>query len=141
MNTPLVIDASVILKWVLPADAEAYQNQAFALADAIFDRRSSVALPDLWYFEVGNTLSRKYPDQANDDLADLRVQLASFVRPMTMQWQSRILDLTARYPVTFHDASYHALAIVLQGTFITADEKYLAAADEAGHMLHLKDFR
>jgi predicted nucleic acid-binding protein len=43
--------------------------------------------------------------------------------------------------VTFYDASYHALAIVADGQFVTADEQHLQRAAEAGHLAHLKDWR
>lgn len=141
MGSPIVIDASVILKWVLPPDREPHHAQAQAIAEAMAENRLSVAVPVLWYFEVGNILIRKYPDQAAEDLADLRKHLLMFEQAMTADWQSRILDLTARYHVTFYDAAYHALAIVNDGIFVTADENYLQAVAGEPNAIHLKDFR
>lgn len=140
MSIPYVIDASVILKWVLPPEYEPYYDQGQAIADALFNRSLSVIVPYLWYFEVGNILIRKYPQHAAQDLADLRKQLVMFEQAITPDWQNWILDLTARYRVTFYDASYHALAIVREGVFITADEKYLNAVAGEPHIMHLKDW-
>jgi predicted nucleic acid-binding protein len=141
MSGLIVIDASVILKWVLPPDAEPNQPEALAVAEALTEGDVDVALPILWYFEVGNILIRKYPEHADNDLADLRDQLASFEKPMTDDWQRQILALTNRHRVTFYDAAYHALAILNDGIFVTADEKYLEAVSDDKHAMHLKDWR
>jgi predicted nucleic acid-binding protein len=94
---------------------------------------------NLWYFEVGNTLARKYPDDAAGHLSDLRAFRLTSVRPDSILEQ-QILHLTATYGVTFYDASYHALAIVKDGVFVTPDEKYLGKVTTVGHTLHLKDW-
>jgi predicted nucleic acid-binding protein len=62
MSRLVVIDASVILKWVLPPEAEPDQSMALALSEAVIDGHVDVALSALWYFEVGNILIRKYPE-------------------------------------------------------------------------------
>jgi predicted nucleic acid-binding protein len=141
MSRLIVIDASVILKWVLPPDAELNQPEALAVAEALTEGDVDVALPALWYFEVGNILIRKYPEHADKDLADLRDQLASFEKPMTDDWQRQILALTKRHRVTFYGTAYHALAILNDGIFVTANEKYLEAVSDDKHAMHLKDWR
>ena len=141
MRNLAVLDASVILKWVLPADAEPYQSQALSLAEAVAQGRLVVKLPSLWFFEVGNILIRKYRQDAERDLADLRQQLGQCEQPVSAGWQREIIRLTRAYPVTFYDASYHALAIVHDGIFVTADEKYLQAAAGEPNLMHLKDWR
>jgi predicted nucleic acid-binding protein len=135
------LDASVILKWVLPPDAESYQHQALRIADAVASGRIQVMLPTLWYFEVGNILIRKYRHDADQDLTDLRRQLGDCERAVSPDWQREIMRLTAAYPVTFYDAAYHALAIVIQGVLVTADEKYLRAVAGEPNLMHLKDWR
>ncbi|MGX2041740.1 hypothetical protein ACWJKU_16655 [Methylocaldum sp. MU1018] len=50
MSGLIVIDASVIRKGVLPPDAE-----------PLTEGNVGVALPALWYFEVGNILIRNMP--------------------------------------------------------------------------------
>lgn len=135
-----VIDASVILKWVLPPGVEPFQLQAVSLAEAIAQGRLVVRLPSLWFFEVGNILIRKYRQDADRDLADLRQQLGQCEQPVSVGWQREIIRLTGAYPVTFYDASYHALAVVNQGVFVTADEKYLQAVAGEPYIMHLKDW-
>lgn len=100
MSRLIVIDASVILKWALPPDTEPHQPEALAIAEAFTEGDVDVALPALWYFEVGNILLRKYPEHADKDLLDLRDQLCSFEKSMTDEWQHQMLTLTTRHRVT-----------------------------------------
>jgi len=135
----VVPDASIILKWVLPPDNEHHVDQAWTLRCAIVHQQVQGMVPTLWYFEVGNTLARKYPDDAAGHLSDLRAFRLTSVRPDSVLEQ-QILHLTAIYGVTFYDASYHALAIVKDGVFVTPDEKYLGKVTAVGYTLHLKDW-
>lgn len=126
---------------MLPPNTEPSQPEALAVAEALTEGDVDVALPALWYFEVGNISIRKYPEHADNDLADLRDQLASFEKPMTDDWQRQILALPNRHRVTFYDTAYHALAIVNGGVLVTADEKYLKTVNDDKHAMHLKDPR
>ncbi len=98
-----------------------------------------LAVPSLWYFEVGNTLARKHPETASEQLRLLR-RVGLTVYAWSPVWHAAIFDLTRRYEVTFYDASYHALAIVTGGRFVTADDKYLTKVAGAGHLMHLRDW-
>ena len=66
-----VPDASVILKWVLPSRNEPFAGAAQALRDAFVAGDLELVVPTLWLFEVGNTLTRKYPQQADELLGTL----------------------------------------------------------------------
>jgi hypothetical protein len=54
---------------------------------------------------------------------------------------SKHFFLVDRYSVTFYDASYHALALVNGGIFVTADIKYVTLAEKAGGVVRLRDYR
>ena len=140
MAAPLVVpDASVILKWVLPAQDEPDLVRAIALRDAILFGEVDARVPALWLYEVGNTLARRFPDRAEQVLDVLsRFNLVS--APRTSRWLRAALDLTRHYGVTFCDAAYHAHAITRQGTFVTADEKYIERARAAGAITRLADW-
>jgi len=135
----LVPDASVIIKWAVPPDNEAHVEQALALRREIVWKNRPVRLPALWFYEVGNILARRFPDQAQAQMAGLLAlemqeqDLASLLEPA--------LDLARRYGVTFYDASYHATALINDGLFITSDQRYLEKAAAAGHILFLADWR
>ena len=93
----------------------------------------------MWYFEVGNLLARKYPLQADQQLANLCLILEPCEVSDKTGWQKKILALVEQHGVTFYDAAYHALAIQ-QGIFVTTDEKYLQAIGKEPRVMHLKDW-
>ena len=136
----IIVDASVLLKWVLPAEREEYAAKALAIRKAFEDARLDLILPSLWFYEVGNILAIKYPSDAANRLGSLVRMRIPEARP-NMRWRNRILELVSSCKVTFYDASYHALAIVNDGVFITADEKYLDKIGESNHVLHLKEWQ
>jgi predicted nucleic acid-binding protein len=138
---PIVPDASVLIKWSLPEGAEEDQNTAKELLEELAYERIRVMVPALWYFEVGNTLARKYPDQADASLQHLQSILQDCVAEASQECRRRTIDLVRRHRVTFYDASYHALAIIHDGVFVTADEKYLQAVAGEPNLMHLKDWR
>lgn len=141
MNNPglFIPDASVLLKWVLPAEGETCVEQALSMRDAFVAGKITLLVPELWYFEVGNTLSRKYPDETEDLLSGLLAMGFDTATP-DQRWQTAILQLVSAHRVTFYDAAYHALAVISDGIFVTADEKYLASARSDRHIAHLKDW-
>ena len=140
MASPLVIpDASVILKWVLPPADEADVTRALALRDAIAAGDVQALVPELWLYEVGNTLARQFPNQAGLLLASLLRFNLSSVSP-SRQWLAQVLDLTRRYGVTFYDAAYHAHAILEDGVFVTADERYFRRASDARSIVQLAEW-
>ena len=59
----VVPDASVLLKWVLPTTEEG-RDSALELRDAAIAGEITLMVPPLWLYEVGNTLARRFPDQA-----------------------------------------------------------------------------
>lgn len=135
----VVPDASVVLKWVLPPGNEADLGPALALRDSIAEGRVRAIVPALWFYEVGNTLARRQPDRAERSLGTLvRFDLESALQ--SLQWLETTLDLTRRYGVTFYDASYHAHAIVERGVFVTADERYVMRAEDAGFVMRLSEW-
>jgi len=137
--TLVVPDAPVILKWVLPPVDEPFSQRAITLLDDFLQAKIDLLTPALWFFEVGNTLARKYPETAAEVLADLR-RLGIPEARMNDIWQTQITTLTNQYHGTFYDASYHALAVVHNGLFVTADSRYVSLAKSAGHVRALSDW-
>jgi predicted nucleic acid-binding protein len=137
MPVPLVVpDASVILKWVLPSDDEPETSQALMLRKASVDEDMRALLPALWLYEVGNTIARRFPEHADGWLAAL-FKFGLEEAPPSRRGLATVLELTKRYGVTFYDAAYHAIAIVHDGQFVTADRRYVNRASEAGAIVRL----
>ena len=86
-------------------------------------------LPGLWLYEVGNTVARRFPEHADAWLSALMKFGIEESLP-SPSWLAKTLELTGRYRVSFHDATYHALALLGNGQFVTADARYIARVPE-----------
>ena len=141
MATPIVVPhASVILKWILPPAEEPDTDKALALRDSIASGGVRALAPELWVYEVGNLLARRFPSRAAR-LLDALLRLDLAIAPRSWRWLRRALELTQRHGVTFYDAAYHAHAIVERGVFVTADSRYPQHAEEAGSVMLLSAWR
>ncbi len=130
-------DASVILKWVLPGDDEQDTDAALELRDEAVAGTLDLVAPQLWIYEVGNTLARRFPDDADALLASLADFGLTEAR-LDANWRKRAVALSVTYGVAFQDAAYHAVALGLGGVFVTADERYVRRASSAGRISSLR---
>ena len=133
-------DASVLLKWVLPGDDEPDTDAALALRDEAVAGTLDLVVPQLWIYEVGNTLARRFPDDAEELLASLADFGLTEAR-LDSRWRTRVVSLSATYGVAFYDAAYHAVALGLGGVFVTADERYVRRVSGAGGVSALRRWR
>ena len=124
MKHLVVPDASVILKWVLPPENEPGVQEALAILDEFVAGDIALALPSLWYFEVGNTVARLVPQQAGEYLEQLR-RLRITEVGIDPSVERLALGYVQRFGVTFYDAVYHAVASELGGILVTADRRYV----------------
>ena len=137
MNT-YVVDASVILKWVLGSEREADHGKAQGLLNAWAKGRIELSAPLLWQYEVGDFLGREIPEEAAEKMAlllDLKITSAELNESMFREcfaWMNK-------HGVTFYDASYLALAQETQGTLVTADKKFARKMGASDHVCLLKD--
>ncbi len=138
---PLYVpDASVLLKWVLPASGENQVDLALALLDAYRNGKVDMLLPGLWQYEVGNVLGLHYPDIARERLEALVRLSVPEVAPGPST-RALALELVAAHRVSFHDATYHALALDAGGVFLTADRRYHGKAVARGGVTLLSEWR
>jgi predicted nucleic acid-binding protein len=136
----VVPDASVLLKWVLrSADEDAEREPSLALKSAWLEGRVEITVPTLWIFEVGNVLGLKQPAAA-DALLSAIADLALPEEPPA-SYAASAFRLMRLYGVTFYDAAYHALAIARDGTFLTADRRYVRKCTSAGHICAIDTWR
>lgn len=106
---------------------------ALRLRDAAVAGTVELIVPALWRYKVGNTLARRFPERA---LEVLRL-LDDFGLGEGLEndrWLATAVNLTRDYAVTFYEAAYHALALVHDGIFITADQRYIDKAGKAGRI-------
>lgn len=140
-DSPLVVDASVVVKWYVPAaDSPAAVRIGFS------GRR--LLAPDLLVPEVGNVLWR-YVEQAGLP----RVEGEEIVREL-VEWEPvRLLrsslfvraamEIAATYHRTVYDSLYLAVAVYEDTAMVTADRRLansLAATPLARHVRLLSTF-
>jgi predicted nucleic acid-binding protein len=133
-----IIDSSVIIKWIIEEDD---RDKAIELKRKFLQEEIELGIPTLAYYEVMNYLSRLYPLKSMLFFSQiLMLKMTDFF--VTLENIAETIDVTQKLPkTTFYDATYHALAIQHNGTFITADEKYYNQAKPLKHIQLLKNYK
>lgn len=136
--TRYVVDASVILKWVLGDEQERDHDTALRLLDAWGAGEAELVVPTLWQYEVGNFLGRELPGEAMekmDILLNLRIQTLDLNKDMIQ----RCFAWMEQHGVTFYDASHLAVASEIQAILLTADGRFVKKMGEVDRICLLKD--
>jgi predicted nucleic acid-binding protein len=135
----LVIDASVVVKWVLPQrEEEADTDQAFAVLERVRTGVVGVHQPVHWLAEVASVLVRLSPDTAAVDVADL------YAMNLPVEGGPEVYliacDLARSLNHHVFDTLYHAVALTLADTvLVTADIRYERDARRRGAIVLLRD--
>ena len=119
----IVLDASVVLKWIF--DDEDGADRVARLKDAHVAGHEIIAVPDLMFYEIGNVLATK-----------TRLSEAAIAEAFTLLWDFSLerfdlgleefqsgLALSGKYRITLYDAAYIKLSRRLKCKFLTADKK------------------
>lgn len=119
----IVLDASVVLKWIF--DDEIGAEPAARLKNAHVAGDEIIAVPDLLFYELGNILAKK-----------TRLSEAAIAEVFSLVWDFSLerfdlgleefqggLVLSRKYKITLYDAAYVELSRRLKCTFVTADKK------------------
>lgn len=133
----LILDSSVLLKFLL-------DESDSKLTDKILDEylidKIQILEPKLWLFEAWNILPRKKEIKNPHDWIKFLQNLNFFEKELKEKEIELTLYLCKKYPkICFYDASYHAMAICENWTFITCDEKYFQQTKEEWNICLLKD--
>jgi predicted nucleic acid-binding protein len=134
----IVVDASVMIKWILGDKQEADQEKAFALLQAWVHGRAEISAPFLWQYEVGNFLGREIPDEAEEKMKLLlnlniaNIGLSEIIYRQCFLWMRED-------NITFYDACYLAAAHANNADLITADVRFAVKMGKRGRICLLKD--
>lgn len=132
-----MIDASVAFKWLVPDAAEDDVPAAKALLADHMEGRAKIIIPSLLYYEVGNILlfgrSRPPIEQAADALTDLFSIPLEIVSPALVS-ADVTLRLASLRGLSYYDATYVALAEMLDCQLITADRRLAERARPTRHV-------
>jgi predicted nucleic acid-binding protein len=129
---PLVVDASVLLAFYLPA--EPYKTHALSLLARVAAGEIRLVVPSLARYEILNALSRCVrglkpgPKLAREDAEEILAALASLhlEEHSVQSLEGRILEITKQHSCSAYDAAYLALAERLKARFVTGDAKLCA---------------
>jgi predicted nucleic acid-binding protein len=133
-----VVDASVVVKWLLDSPAtEPDTDAAFGFLNRIVGRET-VCQPPHWLIEVIGVTSRKMPGASGKYIG----ALAAFDWHIADDFDvlKRAADLAEALQHHYFDTLYHAVALETDSVLVTADRRYLLKARHLGHIVHLGDW-
>ncbi len=133
MPSPLVVDASVVLKWQLE-DEEAVAQALALRGDFLLHGRISLAAPSLLVYELTNgMLTATRQGRLPRSLAEegLRTLLAAGIRLLPVD-PLKIFSLSLRWKVSAYDGAYLALAEKLDSQVWTGDRAFYTACRRKG---------
>ena len=138
MAAKIVVDTSVLVKWIKTKDEELLE-EARRLLRQVTAKPIDVHVPALLLYEIGNILLLKtdldapHLDQTINGLESLPFVVAPPATPLLR----RAAVVGKQYNLTFYDASFLALAIELDCPLITADGRLFARTRSLPRVRHL----
>lgn len=143
MKNKVVLDSCVFSKQFL---AEPDTQQAEALIKHLLKNKIHIVVPHLWLYEVLSTVGiSDYPViEVYKLIVKLQKSLLHIVE-LDEYGVNLILDICktghikSGFP-SFYDSSYHALAIIHDCYFITADKRHFNKTQQLGHIVLLRDW-
>jgi predicted nucleic acid-binding protein len=124
---PVVVDASVAAKWVLPAEGETLTEEAAEWLRRYVQGEVRFLVPDLFWAETAKLLwktvqhgrcSKEFAESALAALVDRRLRTVSSVHLLSLAFR-----IASEHERTVYDSLYVALAVRENGQLITADER------------------
>ena len=132
----LVLDASVVLAWCFPDEAEAY---AESVMSRLQDRSNVAVVPTLWVFEVANGIAVA-ERRARIPPAEI-ARLIDIIASVTIRFDSdltvshsiaAVVSLSRRTKLSAYDAAYLELALRLGLPLATVDRALRRSAGDHG---------
>lgn len=136
----LVVDTSVFIKWLIK-ETEG-QKEAEKLKEDFVSQKIKIVIPSICLWEINNYLGQKL--EINEATAIFSVFLLYHFKEVRMDLKlaSLAFRIMKSAPKTsFYDASYHALALNVGGTYITADQKYYEQTKKWKNIRILNDYK
>ena len=139
--TQLVIDSSVIIKWLNKVE-EKYISQADKLLDKLKNGEIHISVPYLVKFEIANALlkGKKLSLSEAADALDAFNKLPLMYLDLDLELMITSYEIAEKYNITFYDASFIALAYKLPALLITDNPKHQKKFEKV-KVIPLKDYR
>jgi predicted nucleic acid-binding protein len=135
----VVLDASVVVKWVLPdPQREPHVDRALELLEDLQDAQIEVLQPPHWLAEVAAVVTRLRPEAVEPmlDLLDA-MELPVAGDAATLKRASRMARELSHH---LFDTLYHAVAFEQDAVLVTSDDHYFRKAESLGRMLPLQSW-
>ena len=139
MSEPVVVDASVVVKWF--NRGEAYEKEAIVLRNAWGRAAIVLYAPELLQFEVANAIWKnpKIDEPGARMMARLAIRLTPFPMGLTENLAEESMQMARTTNLTYYDTVYITLARSAGYPFITADAQQLAVAKRYARALHIAE--
>lgn len=120
----IVVDSSVIVKWLSEQD-EKHLKQADTLLADVQDEKVELYSPELAKYEVGNVMLKKGASlvQTKTGTATIYKLPIQFIRE-DQELCERTTELAYDHGITYYDASFIALAETLKSILVTDNIKH-----------------
>lgn len=132
----LVIDASVVVKWYLPASHEPHAENAASLLRRYIAGDMRFIVPDLFWAELANVFwkAARQGRWANEDAktAVSEVKKRAFPTVSSLSLLEDALEIATIFDRSVYDSIYIALALMAKSDYVTADERLANAV--AAHL-------
>lgn len=125
--TTVVLDASVVMKWLLPPADEDLVPEALDLLRLYVQEKIRFVVPDIFWAEFGNIawkaarLGRWTADEARSAIRDVADR--NFPTVPSKDLLVAAFTLANGFNRSVYDCLYVALAVATDGEMVTADEK------------------
>ena len=136
----VVLDASVVLKWLLEDPArEPDTEKALAAIESVVSGGLEILQPAHWWAEVAAVAARLTPQTAVRDVEMLAaLQFPTTDDPNVMR---RATNLAIETNHHLFDTLYHAVALETEDALlVTADDRYYLKAERYGMIAALRDW-
>jgi predicted nucleic acid-binding protein len=121
MDQVRIIDASIAIKWFV---VEPGRDRALQILKDVLDDPTQFAVPELFYFEINHIFHRLIlepnPDQIDLLYHVVKLPLMRFVMDKELCEQTGVFQGLG---LSGYDAAYIALAKILNGFWLTFDQK------------------
>lgn len=131
----VVVDASLAGAWILPDE---HSDQAEDLLEEILEGNETLAVPDLWSYEVVNLLimaarrGRILQEQIPTALRLIEKIPGVFYDHHSSLVRERVVKLAVRFSLSAYDTAYLELADRLQCPLRSGDRRLAEAANALG---------
>ena len=140
----LVVDASVVAKWIIPG--EPWEEEANTLKRAIASGRVEAYAPTLLTYELASVLLkavRKGVLKAVDGIEALKAvgSLGIDLAPVLWEEVAEVFEAADSTSLTIYDAAYLWLSKKLDAALVTADEKLCKKGGRISKIISLQDLK